>query len=283
MGHGGGSGGRPAPLQTEERVGEIMPQTSDQNERVLDQFTRQAEGYARLVAQPAGAPPSPALALMAPQPDDLALDVACGSGNLTFELAAVVRHVTGVDLTPAMIDQARAAQAARGFGNVDWRVADIQDLPFGDAAFSLVACRAAVHHFADPRAVLAEMARVCRPGGRIAVVDFAFAEGKTEAFDTAERKRDPSHVHAHTLDELRALADGTALSEVLAQPLGARELPFDAVLATSFPDDYSRDEIRALFHADAVGGEDRLGLSARLVEGELTVSYPQGIVVWRKG
>src|SRR5262249_7671044 len=103
--------------------------------------------------------------------DDTVLDVACGPGLVVCAFAAIVRHATGIDLTPARIEHARALTAEQGIRNVGWQVGDILPLTFADASFSIVVCRFAFHHLRDADRVLAEMARVCRPGGRVAVVD----------------------------------------------------------------------------------------------------------------
>ncbi len=91
------------------------------------------------------------------------LDVACGPGLVVGAFARVVRHASGIDLTPAMIDKAREHAAALGLGNVDWHVGNVAALPFADRSFSLVVSRFAFHHFVDPLGVLREMVRVCAP------------------------------------------------------------------------------------------------------------------------
>src|SRR5580704_11887678 len=96
-------------------------------------------------------------------PADIVLDVACGPGLMACAFAKVARHVTGIDLTPAMIDQAKVLQQSQGVTNVTWQLGDVLPLPFADSAYSLVFTRYSFHHFLDPRAVLAEMARVCLP------------------------------------------------------------------------------------------------------------------------
>lgn len=101
--------------------------------------------------------------MAAPQLDDTALDVACGPGLLTCALAARVRHATGIDLTSAMLEQAREVQSERGVANVAWDQGDVTRLPYKDGEFSIVATRFTFHHFLDPLAVLKEMRRVCRP------------------------------------------------------------------------------------------------------------------------
>src|SRR5947199_4692142 len=146
-------------------------------------------------------------------PEDTVLDVACGPGLVVCAFAAVVRHATGIDVTPAMIQQARALAAEKGLGNVAWQVGDVLPLPYPDGAFSLVVSRFAFHHFPEPRAVLAEMKRVCAPGGRVALVDVAASEdpAKAAALNRMEKLRDPSHVRALTQAELEALFPAAAL------------------------------------------------------------------------
>ena len=115
----------------------------------VDQHTQQAQGYARLTRSMGGERPKRA-ELIGVRPDDEVLDIACGPGSLTLELAPYAARVTGLDITPAMLDQARAAQAQKGIDNVDWIEADGARLPFDDGAFTLVTCSAAFHHFERP-------------------------------------------------------------------------------------------------------------------------------------
>ena len=172
---------------------------------IRDQFTRQAAAYA--TAQPIKNEEilERILAAANPQPTDEALDVACGPGILTCALAHTCRHVTGIDLTPAMLHQSRKLQSEQSLTNLTWIEGDVTHLPFADATFSLVTCRYAFHHFQDPLAVLLEMKRVCRPAGRLVVVDTAPAADKTEAFNQMEKLRDNSHVRALPAEEMFAL------------------------------------------------------------------------------
>ena len=82
-----------------------------------------------------------------------------------------VRQVVGIDLTPALL--AIGAERLRGAGitNVLLQEGHAAALPFVDASFDLVFCRTALHHFPQPEQCVAEMARVCRPGGRVVVSD----------------------------------------------------------------------------------------------------------------
>src|SRR5262249_3378964 len=140
---------------------------------------------------------------------------ACGPGLVACAIARVARRVTGIDLTPAMIQQAAARQRAEGLANLTWVVADAVPLPFPDGAFSAVVTRYSFPHFPDPCAVLAEMVRVCRPGGRVTVADvFTRTAEQAAAYDRLEKWRDPSHVHALRLDELDNLFRDGGLTDV---------------------------------------------------------------------
>ena len=110
-------------------------------------------------------------------PDDArVLEVGCGPGRLSILLArGYGLEVTGVDLDPAMIQRARtnAAQAANEHGRGPWFViGDVAALAFPDRSFDVVVSTLSMHHWDDPAAGLAEIARVLRPDGRALVWDF---------------------------------------------------------------------------------------------------------------
>ncbi|MGF1500372.1 MAG: class I SAM-dependent methyltransferase [Paracoccaceae bacterium] len=93
-------------------------------------------------------------------PGSAVLDLCCGQGTLTAELAATGASVTGVDFSPTML--ARAAEAVPSATLVE---ADAQSLPFEAESFDRVVCNFGLLHMPDRPAALAEVARVLRPGG----------------------------------------------------------------------------------------------------------------------
>jgi len=99
------------------------------------------------------------------------LDVGCGIGHWAQTLAGALpseTSVIGVDRDPFWIDKATARATARQISHrFQYRVSDAQALPFPDASFDLVTCQTLLIHVADPGAVIAEMARVTRPGGLV--------------------------------------------------------------------------------------------------------------------
>jgi SAM-dependent methyltransferase len=213
-------------------------------------------------------------------PEDDVLDVACGPGLVACPLAEVARHVTGIDLTPAMIQQARIKQRATGLTNLTWVVGDAVPLPFTDAAFSVVVTRYSFHHSLDPKAVLAEMVRVCRPGGRVAVIDvFTSGPEQAEAYNRVEKLRDPSHVRALPLEELTGLLHDAGLQDVRTG-FYKLDVALETLLAASFPNPGDAHLIRRTFADDI--GVDRLGVGAHRRDGAIHFAFPIVVVAGRK-
>ncbi|GGT96215.1 methyltransferase domain-containing protein [Streptomyces lateritius] len=101
------------------------------------------------------------------------LDVGCGPGTITADLAALVApgRVTAVDAVRDVLDKARAVAAERGLENVEFAVADVHALDFPDDSFDVVHAHQVLQHVGDPVRALSEMRRVCRPGGVVAARD----------------------------------------------------------------------------------------------------------------
>jgi SAM-dependent methyltransferase len=146
-----------------------------------------------------------------PRGDERALDVGTGAGALAFALAPLVREVVGLDPVPELLELARA----RSLSNTEFVEGDGTALPFPDASFDLAGTHRTLHHVAQPERVVAELARVTRPGGQVLVVDQlaphdAAAAAVLHEFETV---RDPSHARVLTDVELRELfaANGLVL------------------------------------------------------------------------
>jgi len=108
-------------------------------------------------------------------PQATVLEVGCGPGHLSIDLA---RHhgldVTGLDLDPAMIERARSNAVGDGptvEAGPAFVLGDVAALPFDDASFDVVVSTLSMHHWSQPAAGLAEIARVLRPGGRALIWD----------------------------------------------------------------------------------------------------------------
>src|SRR4051812_25091585 len=99
-----------------------MSNKADEHQRlILEQFTRQAVPFSQMQNHSPELPPAPP----GVGPDDPVLDVPGGPGLMACAFAKAARHVTGIDLTPAMIDQAKVMQKAEGLANLTWHVGDV--------------------------------------------------------------------------------------------------------------------------------------------------------------
>ena len=108
------------------------------------------------------------IAAVEAKPGDAWLDVGCGTGELAFRAAATGAAVTGCDLAPVLVETARRQAAERGLG-IPFEVADCENLPYADASFEILTSSVGAIFAPDHARVAAELARVCKPGGRLAL------------------------------------------------------------------------------------------------------------------
>lgn len=244
---------------------------------LVAQFTKMADAFA-------SAPPivdQQALDLLLQQTgasaSDRALDVASGAGVVTCHFATVVNKATGIDITPAMIDRARALQASRGLGNVTWDIGDVTRLPYASGAFSIVTSRYAFHHMPEPELALREMVRVCRTGGIVAVADICVSEDarKADRFNQLEKLNDPTHVRALSLSEHLSLLRSVGLTEPKLAHY-TLDIPLLRMLETAGRSREEAREIETLVQASIEDGT--LGTSSRIDCGKTIFSYPIAVL-----
>jgi SAM-dependent methyltransferase len=178
--------------------------------------------------------------LSRPAPDDVALDVGTGTGHTALALAGRVARVTGTDVTPEMLAEARALAEARGpvAANVVFELADAEALQYPDAVFDIVTCRRALHHFRHPDTALSEMRRVLRAGGRLVIDDRSVTEDDRvdEAMNRLDVLHDGSHVREYRPGELAAMVAGAGF-EVTEVETYTRHRPLTSLTATAEPGD----------------------------------------------
>ncbi len=184
-----------------------MDNPQDIKSQAQQRFGQYAQGYVTSATHAKGADLDRLVTLAAPQPDWTVLDVATGGGHTALKFAPAVGRVVASDLTPRMLEAARAFIGQQGAANVRFAAADAEHLPFDSGSFNLVTCRVAAHHFPDCFRFVQECARVLQPGGMLLVQDQVTPDDEQDAryVDAFERLRDPSHVKAFAEYEWRGM------------------------------------------------------------------------------
>ncbi|MBS1862550.1 MAG: class I SAM-dependent methyltransferase [Actinobacteria bacterium] len=181
--------------------------------QVRDEFAYQADSFARS--------PTMSLAetldvLVDLVPEDAGarwIEVACGPGLIARAMAPRVGSVVGLDLTPAMIEKARADVAAARVENVSFELGDATAIDLPDDSLDGAITRFSLHHIPGPVRVLEEMRRVVRPGGYVVVADHVTDDDGAAAawHEEIERLRDPSHWACLTPARIAELAGRVGL------------------------------------------------------------------------
>jgi ubiquinone/menaquinone biosynthesis C-methylase UbiE len=170
---------------------------------MTDRFARTAERVAARQDSRAARLAEEVREFARPSGDERALDVGTGAGGLALSLAPLVREVVGLDPVPELLELARARAAP----NTEFVEGDGTALTYPDGAFDLAGTHRTLHHVAQPERIVAELARVTRPGGHVLVVDQLAPGEPAEAAELHEFEtvRDPSHARLLTDTELREL------------------------------------------------------------------------------
>jgi ubiquinone/menaquinone biosynthesis C-methylase UbiE len=183
--------------------------TSPTKSLVQSQFAANAENYATSPIHAEGMSLKRLVELTKPQAGWHALDVATGTGHTAMAFAPHVAHVTAADLTPRMLEVASGLAQQRGLGNISFKEASAEALPFADGTFDLVTCRIAPHHFDDVPRFVQEVRRVLKPGGTFGLVDNIAPESPKAAdrLNAIEKVRDPSHARCLSAGDWLALLE----------------------------------------------------------------------------
>ena len=233
----------------------------DQTASIQERFGPAAARYATSPVHVSGPDLDVMLAAVTLSGEECVLDLGCGPGHTALAFAPHVASVTGLDLTPAMLDVARHQAAERGLANTTFEEGDAASLPFPDASFDIVTSRHSAHHVAKPAAMMREIARVLVPGGVFLLSDaLAPDDPAADTFMNGfEVLRDPSHVRDHRSADWEAMFDGAGLR---SEPLldFELELGFDAWVERNGTSPEAVLGLRALFDAAPAEVRERFGL-----------------------
>ena len=182
---------------------------------IREEFTHQSSGFGKAAVMTSAETLGALVELVPEDAGARWLETACGTGLVARAISARVGSVSGVDLTPAMLEQAKRGAADEGIANVDFSVGDATALEFPDASFDGAVTRLSLHHIPLPGRAIAELARVVRPGGSVIVGDLVAAEDDGAGAlwrEEIERLRDPSHWVCRTPEQLREMGAAAGLS-----------------------------------------------------------------------
>ncbi len=187
---------------------------ADHGDAIRAEFTHQSSSFGRAAVMTSAETLG---ALVEIVPEDAAgawVDLACGPGLVTRAVAGRVGSVLGLDLTPAMVEEAKRRAEEEGVANVEFSVADATATELPEASFDGAITRLSLHHIPGPARVVAEMARLVRPGGCVVIGDIAAdMDGEAVAWrEEIERLRDPSHWACVTPGRLRAMGEAAGLA-----------------------------------------------------------------------
>lgn len=247
---------------------------SEHDAVVRSSFEKQASIFGGEHSPFARRPHSPLAWLEPLDPDMIVLDVACGAGHVAEQLAPHVRQVVGVDLTPALLELGAERLHEAGITNVLLQEGNAAELPFLDASFDLVVCRGAMHHFLHPEQPIAEMARVCRPEGRVVVSDMVATSAEArERFDQVHRNLDPSHARTLLEAELADLLRSTVGPIAYGETTDPFKIPVEHILT----DAADRDAVTSALRAELAGG-DTTGFDPVADGDQILVSFTSTVV-----
>jgi SAM-dependent methyltransferase len=180
----------------------------------------------------------------------------------------------GIDLTASLLELGADRLRQAGITNVLLQEGNAAELPFVDDSFDLVMCRGSLHHFIDPGAAVAEMARVCRPGGRVVAADMVAPSAEVrDAFDALHRSLDPSHAGVLLEAEMAGLLE----AEVGPLSYGETSDPFRIPVDHILSDAADRDAVTQAWEAELAGGA-ATGFEPVLEDGQTLVSFTNTVV-----
>ncbi|MDM1021006.1 class I SAM-dependent methyltransferase [Acinetobacter sp. VNK23] len=137
------------------------------------------------------------------------LDLGCGGGHVTYQIAPCVDEVVAYDLTPSMVELVAQQSRERGFHNVIGQQGAAESLSFANQSFDCAITRYSAHHWQNVMQAMSEIYRVLAKNGKLVIVDILGNANPVmdTFFQTIETIRDPSHVRNYSLQEWMHFAE----------------------------------------------------------------------------
>ncbi len=241
----------------------------EHNENIIKQFSKQAVPFTKIKGHYDSV--DTIISMSEVSQNDNVLDIACGTGIVACEFAKYAKSVVGLDITKDMITQSIKSQNEKNLTNMKFDLGNVENLPYENNNFDIVFTRYSFHHFLDTQKIFDEMIRVCKPNGKIMVVDVALKNEYAIAYNHMERLRDPSHTKALTFDEFNVLFQNKSLSNH-KQSFYKVNMELEDQLKASFPNKGDEDKIKEIFKNDIK--TNTLGVDTHSKDDKIYFSYP---------
>lgn len=207
------------------------------------------------------------------------LDVAAGTAHLGRAIAPHVQQVVAFDMTPEMLAEGRQEAARSGLANISFEQGDAAFLPYGDDTFDMVVSRLALHHFKEPEIQVREMARVCKVGHVVGVIDLLSPsdESLVAPYNRLERLRDPSHTVALTGEQLVKTLERSGLHVSSAD---TRDIEVDFVrwVEMTGVDQQTQLAIRGELERE-IAGDEKTGMRPFMTGKQLKIMQVWSVVI----
>lgn len=259
-----------------------MNNTDRHDKKVIEQFTAQSARFSSGKYLPGNTEYLKWFVERMPlKESDRVIDVAAGTGLLSFAVSPYVKSVTAVDITEAMLEQGRKAAAEKGATNVTFIKGSAYDLR-EEGTYDAAICRFAFHHLEKPEEAFNEMVKAVRPGGLVAVIDMIAPgdEKHAEVSTRIEQLRDDSHVRALTKGELEEMFRAHGLSDLGIERLEVVN-DLENWMEMAETPEVNRAEIRRILRSD-ISGVTATGSRPFREDGRIKFRYSWAMFTGRK-
>lgn len=254
---------------------------ADTKDLVKQQYGAHAQGYVTSAVHAKGESLKRLVELVQPQSNWRALDISTGGGHTALAFAPFVHSIIASDLTPEMLAAAEKFIRSQGAANVEFKLADAENLPFGDEEFDLLTNRIALHHYPDAAKAIHEMARVLKHGGVLGFTDNTVPPLKQLAgfINHFEKLRDPSHNWCYPVERLQRYFEESGL-QVTHIEESPKEMEFEPWADRMGCSQETKKELRRLL--DTATPEAREFFNPRLENDRLMFSIRESIIIASK-
>lgn len=221
--------------------------SDEQKNQVRQTFSKNSEAYVTSSTHSNKSDLDQITAWLEPDTSWTVLDIATGGGHVAKELSRSAGNVFATDLTKEMLQN--TARHLKDEKNIQYVVADAEQLPFLDNTFDAVTCRIAPHHFPDPHQFIQEVQRVLKPGGSFLMIDNVAPENDKldQFYNTFEKMRDVSHCRALKISEWQEILKEQALI-LMKSEVRKKTLPYRKWLERTLKDKGLQQQVDAYFH-----------------------------------